>query len=158
MPHHMLQQSIDDAISSTTNIGWSVCIRDHAGRELASCNPDTSMRTASVGKLLLLAEVARQCEAGDLTGAELLGREAGLMVADSGIWQYLQMDKLSIHDLCVLVASVSDNVAANVLLKHIGFERVRDLSDALGLTGTALLDYVRDHRGPGDAPTLSIGS
>src|ERR1700758_4353827 len=158
MPHHMLQQSIDDAISSTTNIGWSVCIRDHAGQELASCNPDASMRIASVGKLLLLAEVARQCDAGDLTGAELLGRDPELVVADSGIWQYLQVDKLSIHDLCVLVASVSDNVATNVLLKRIGVEPLRDLSEALGLSGTALLDYVRDHRGPGDAPTFSIGS
>jgi beta-lactamase class A len=80
------------------------------------------------------------------------------VVADSGIWQYLQVDKLSIHDLCVLVASVSDNVATNVLLKRIGVEPLRDLSEALGLTGTALLDYVRDHRGPGDAPTFSIGS
>ena len=158
MPHHMLQRSIHDAISTTTDIDWSICIRNDAGQEIASCNPDTSMRIASVGKLLLLAEVARQCDAGELTGLEFLGRDPELLVADSGIWQYLHVDKLSIHDLCVLVASVSDNVAANVLLKHIGFERVRDLSDALGLTGTALLDYVRDHRGPSDAPTLSMGS
>jgi len=158
MPHHMLQQSIDDAISTTTNIAWSICIRNDAGQELAACNSDTSMRIASIGKLLLLAEVARQCDAGEITGMELLGRDPELVVADSGIWQYLQVDKLSIHDLCVLVASVSDNVATNVLLKHIGFERLRDLSDALGLLGTALLDYVRDHRGPGDAPTFSIGS
>ena len=158
MPHHMLQQSIDDAISTTTNIAWSICIRNDACRELASCNPDTSMRIASIGKLLLLAEVARQCDSGDLTGMELLGRDPELLVADSGIWQYLQVDKLSIHDLCVLVASVSDNVATNVLLKHVGFNRLRDLSDALGLTGTALLDYVRDHRGPGDTPSFSIGS
>jgi beta-lactamase class A len=154
----MLQQSIDDAIGTATDIAWSICIRGDAGQELASCNPDASMRLASVGKLLLLAEVARQCDAGDLTGKELLGRDPELLVADSGLWQYLQVDKLSIHDLCVLVASVSDNVATNVLLKHIGFERLRDLSDALGLVGTALLDYVRDHRGPDDAPTFSIGS
>jgi beta-lactamase class A len=154
----MLQQSIDDAISTTTNIAWSICIRNDVGQELASCSPDTSMKIASVGKLLLLTEVARQCDAGDLTGRELLDRDPELLVADSGVWQYLQVDRLSIHDLCVLVASVSDNVATNVLLKHIGFERLRELSDALGLRGTALLDYVRDHRGPGDAPNLATGS
>jgi beta-lactamase class A len=158
MLHRVLQQSIDDAISTTTDIAWSICIRDDPGHELASCNPDTSMRIASIGKLLLLAEVARQCDAGDLTGTELLGRDPELLVADSGIWQHLQVDKLSINDLCVLVASVSDNVATNVLLKHIGFERLRNLSEALGLVGTALLDYVRDHRGPDDAATFSIGS
>ncbi len=158
MTHPALQRSIDDATSTTANIAWSICIRNGAGQELASRNPDTSMRVASIGKLLLLAEVARQCGAGDLTGMELLERDPELLVADSGIWQYLQVDKLSIHDLCVLVASVSDNVATNVLLKRIGFERLRDLSDALGLIGTALLDYVRDHRGPADAPTFSLGS
>jgi beta-lactamase class A len=62
----MLQQSIDDAISTTTNIAWSICIRNDAGQELASRNPDTSMRIGSVGKLLLLAEVARQCDAGEM--------------------------------------------------------------------------------------------
>src|SRR5262245_4252548 len=118
MPHRMLQQSIDDALSTNTNISWSICIRNDAGQELASGNPDTSMRIASIGKLLLLTEVARQCDAGELTGTELLGRDPELLVADSGIWQHLQVDRLSIHDLCVLIASVSDNVATNVLLKH----------------------------------------
>jgi beta-lactamase class A len=116
------------------------------------------MKTASIGKLLLLAEVARQCDAGDLDSTEFLDRDPKLLVADSGIWQYLWVDKLSIHDLCVLVAAVSDNLATNVLLKRVGFQRLRELSGALGLIETALLDYVRDYRGPDDLWTLSIGS
>jgi beta-lactamase class A len=158
MPHRMLQKSIDDTISAATKINWSICIRNDAGDKLACYNSDNSMKTASIGKLLLLIEVARQCEAGNLTGVELLGRDRGLLVADSGIWQYLQIDKLSIHDLCVLVASVSDNLATNILLKHVGFQRLRDISGALGLSDTALLDYVRSYRGPGDVWTLSTGS
>jgi beta-lactamase class A len=154
----MLQESINDTISTTPEIDWSICIRNNAGHEVASHNPDTSMKTASLGKLLLLAEVARQCDAGSLDGTKLLGRDPGLLVADSGIWQYLQVNELSIHDLCVLVAAVSDNLATNVLLKQVGFQRLRELSKALGLTRTALLDYVRDHRGKDDLWTLSVGS
>jgi beta-lactamase class A len=154
----MLQKSIDDVVSTTPKIDWSICIRDDAGRKLASYNPNFSMKTASIGKLLLLAEVARQCDAGNLDSAELLDRDPKLLVADSGIWQYLQVDKLSIHDLCVLVAAVSDNVSTNVLLKRVGLQSLRKLSGALGLIETALLDYVRDYRGPNDLPTLSIGS
>ena len=116
------------------------------------------MQTASVGKLLLLAEVARQFEAGDLDSTELLDRDPKLLVADSGLWQYLTIGKLSIHDLCVLIAAVSDNIATNVLLKRVGFQRLRDLSGALGLIETVLLDYVRDPRGPDDAWTFSTGS
>ncbi|HTY33863.1 serine hydrolase [Mycobacterium sp.] len=158
MPHRVLEESIRKTISATPEIDWSICIRNHAGQKLASYNPNASMKTASLGKLLLLAEVARQCDAGNLDGTQLLGRDPNLLVADSGIWQYLKVEKLSIHDLCVLVAGVSDNLATNVLLKHVGFQRLRELSKALGLTRTALLDYVRDYRGPDDLWTLSVGS
>jgi beta-lactamase class A len=154
----MLQKSIDDVVGKTPQITWSICIRDCAGRELASHDPNISMKTASIGKLLLLTEVARQFETGDLDSAELLDRDPKLLVADSGIWQHLWVDKLSTHDLCVLIAAVSDNIATNVLLKRVGFQRLRELSGALGLIETALVDYVRDYRGPDDLWTFSTGS
>lgn len=116
------------------------------------------MKTASVGKLLLLIEIARQCAEGDLVGATLLDRDPELLVADSGIWQHLQVEQLSIYDLCVLVASVSDNLATNVLLKRVDLKSLRRLAESLGLVHTALLDFVRDHRGPDDPVTLSTGS
>jgi len=154
----VLQRSIDDVVGKSANIDWSICIRDAAGHELACCNADRAMKTASIGKLLLLVEVARQSGEGDLTGATLLGRDPELLVADSGIWQHLQVEKLSIDDLCVLIASVSDNLATNVLLKLVGLQKLRNLAESLGLVHTTLLDYVRDHRGPDDPATLSTGS
>jgi beta-lactamase class A len=106
----------------------------------------------------LLVEVARQCAEGDLTDTTLLGWNPELRVADSGIWQHLHVEELAVHDLCVLVASVSDNLATNTLLKHVGLQRLHELAESLGLVHTALLDYVRDHRGPADPETLSTGS
>ncbi len=154
----MLQRSIDDVVATTVDIDWSICIRDAEGREVAGRNAERSMKTASVGKLLLLVEVARQCAEGDLTGTTLLGQDPELRVADSGIWQHLRVEELAVHDLCVLIASVSDNLATNVVLKHVGLQRLHDLAESLGLEHTALLDYVRDHRGPDDPETLSTGS
>lgn len=116
------------------------------------------MTAASVGKLLLLVEVARQCAAGDLSGATLLRRTPELDVADSGLWQHMRIDELAIDDMCVLIASVSDNTATNVLLDRVGVQRVGALAESLGLVHTALLDYVRDYRGPEHPPTLSTGS
>ncbi len=156
--NQLLQRSIDDVIGASANIEWSVCIRDAAGHELARRNADRPMKTASVGKMLLLVEVARQCAEGEISGATLLDRDPELLVADSGIWQHLDAESLSIQDLCVLVASVSDNLATNVLLKRVGLRRLQDLAESLGLVHTALLDYVRDHRGPDDPATLSTGS
>ncbi len=154
----MLQRSIDHVVRTSANIDWSVCIRNAAGNELACLNADRPLKTASIGKLLLLVEVARQCGEGDLSGATLLGRDPELLVADSGIWQHLDVERLSVQDLCVLVASVSDNLATNVLLKRVGLDKLHNLAESLGLVHTALLDYVRDHRGPDDPPTLSTGS
>jgi beta-lactamase class A len=156
--HMVLQRSIDDVVGANDGVDWSMCIRDAAGQEIAGHNADRRMKTASVGKLLLLVEVARQCEAGDLDGNTVLGRQPELRVGDSGIWQHLQVEQLSVHDLCVLIASVSDNLATNVLLKHVGVQQVHDLAESLGLKRTALCDYVRDHRGPDDPETLSTGS
>jgi beta-lactamase class A len=154
----VLQRSIDDVVATTIDIDWSICVRDVEGREVAGRNADRSMKTASIGKLLLLVEVARQCAEGDLTETTLLGQDPELHVADSGIWQHLHVEELAVHDLCALIASVSDNLATNALLKHVGLHRLHDLTESLGLHHTALLDYVRDHRGPDDPETLSIGS
>lgn len=158
MPSSALQGFVEDAVSRTPNIAWSVCIRNSKGHELACFNHAASMEIASLGKLLLLIEVARQCEIGDLAGGEVLLRDPALVVADSGIWQHLRTDRLPVHDLCILIASVSDNVATNILLKRIGFEKLDELRVALGLTSTALLDYVREQRGPDDVSTLATGS
>ncbi len=154
----MLQQSIDDVIGESADVEWAISIRETSGRELAHRNADRAMGTASVGKLLLLIEVARQREAGELSGAALLRREPELLVADSGLWQHLQVETLCVDDLCVLIASVSDNVATNAVLKQVGLQSLRALVESLGLVRTGLLDYVRDHRGPDHPPMLSTGS
>ncbi|OBK35464.1 hypothetical protein A5658_08715 [Mycobacterium sp. 1245111.1] len=154
----MLQRSIDDVLGGSADVEWAVSIRDAEGHELACRNGDRAMNSASVGKLLLLVEAARQCAAGDLSGATLLRRRPELVVADSGLWQHMRVDDLAIDDLCVLIASVSDNIATNVLLDRVGLPHVGTLAESLGLVHTALLDYVRDPRGAEHPPTLSVGS
>jgi len=158
IPHAALHRSISNTVGSTPDINWSICIRDAAGRPLVHHNCDAAMETASVGKLLLLIEVARRCDDGTMDFDEVLDRNPAVHVADSGIWQHLQVQQLCVRDLCVLVASVSDNLATNVLLNRVGLQSVQELGGAIGFTKTALLDRVRDQRGPDDAWTLSVGS
>ncbi|WP_344792250.1 serine hydrolase [Gryllotalpicola daejeonensis] len=125
---------------------------------LFSVDDHVVMPTASVGKVLLLIEVAAQLENGTASGLTLLDREARDAVGDSGVWQHLAVPSLPLADLAALVGATSDNLATNVLLRRIGLEAVGARTEQLGLTRTALLDLVRDHRGPDDAPQLSIGS
>lgn len=140
-------------------VQWSVLVRDlRSGRVLASREPDTSLRTASVGKIFLLVEVARQLESGELDPAERLAWRPEEWLADSGVWYLLDQSELSVVDLCVLVGAFSDNLATNVLVRRVGIDAVRRRSPALGCTRSALLDRVRSARTPDDPPTLSVGS
>lgn len=145
--------------SLTDAAAWSVCVRDaRTSAVLTSLAPDDVRRTASVGKVFLLVEVARQAEAGDLDLDELLAWREDELVADSGLWLRLRSRRLPADDLCWLVGAVSDNLATNVLLRRVGVDAVRRTSEGLGCHRSALLDRVRDDRGPDDPPTLSQGA
>jgi beta-lactamase class A len=114
--------------------------------------------TASIGKILLLIEISARLSAQDFSGYGILDKSIRDSVGDSGIWQHLQAPALPVADLATLVGATSDNLATNLLLKQVGLEAVRARTEGLGLSRTALLDMVRDNRGPDDAPQLSVGS
>ncbi|WP_253259186.1 serine hydrolase [Subtercola boreus] len=125
---------------------------------LFSIDDHLSVPTASLGKVLLLIEVAARLTQRDISAHGLLDRTVVDSAADTGLWQHLQVPTLPVADLAVLVGATSDNLATNVLLRHIGLDAVRARGEALGLHRTFLLDKVRDFRGPDDAPHFSVGS
>ncbi|MGS0687711.1 serine hydrolase [Nakamurella sp. GG22] len=142
-----------------TSVRLSACLVDaQTGEELATLDPHAVRPTASVGKILLLIEVARRLVHRELDPATLFTRTSEDAVADSGLWQHLHTRSLAVADLAVLVGAVSDNLATNVLLREIGLPAVGATAEALGLRDTALYDRVRDHRGPQDPTTLSTGA
>jgi beta-lactamase class A len=137
----------------------SVEVRDAAsGAVLLSEDADRVQRTASVGKILLLIEVAVRFADGRLRPEASLERTPDDEVSDSGLWQHLTSDALPAVDLAVLIGAVSDNLATNVLLRQVGLLAVHERARTLGLTDTRLHDRVRDHRRPSDPETLSTGS
>jgi beta-lactamase class A len=147
------------ALAALEDVRWSVTICDAgSGSQLFAHGPDTVLPTASVGKVLLLVETARQLESGELEASLALERTAEDGVQDSGIWQFMAADRLGAADLALLVGILSDNLATNVLLRRVGLEQVRRTADRLGLRAVRLHDKVRDRRGPTDPATLSEGS
>ena len=122
------------------------------GKVLFSVDDHVVMPTASIGKVLLLVEVAARLADPAFNGYAILDRNAGDYVGDSGIWQHLQAPALPIADLAALIGATSDNLATNVLIRTVGLEAVRSRTESLGLKRTALLDLVRDHRGPDGRP------
>lgn len=139
---------------------WSVLVADaDTGERLVAHGPDRSLRTASVGKLLLLVAAAHRMEAGMLDPAERLHRDPALAVADSGVWRHLTVDSLPVADVARLVGLASDNWATNVLLHRVGGpDAVATTAERFGLYGLALHDRVRDERTAAHPETLSSGS
>ncbi|MGX5681836.1 serine hydrolase [Schumannella luteola] len=130
----------------------------NSGRTLLAIDDRIVLPTASIGKILLLIEVSARLTSRDFSGYGILDKTARDAVGDSGIWQHLQAPSLPVADLAALVGGTSDNLATNVLLRQVGLAAVRARTESLGLARTALLDLVRDSRGPDDAPQLSVGS
>ena len=140
------------------DVRWSVAVRDaDDDRPLASHDADLVLSTASIGKLVLLVEAAHQIATGTLDPSEPLPRTEEDWVADSGLWHALRTDTLPVADACALVGAVSDNLATNVLLRRLGLEAVTATATRIGMERSRLLDRVRDDRGPGHPPTLSVG-
>jgi beta-lactamase class A len=147
-------------LSGVAGVSWGAMIRDLGSGEVAAeLDADVVQPVASVGKLLLLLETARRIEDGSLDAGAVLRRRPEDEVADSGLWRHLTVPALTVEDLAVLVGAVSDNLATNVLLRHVGLPAVQALGERLGLASTRLLDRVRDRRVAGsDPPTLALGS
>jgi len=148
-----------ERLAGPPGVRWSVAIGDaESGDVITSCAPGEKLATASVGKVFLLLELAHRILRHGLDPLTRLDRRRVEAVADSGIWQHLATDELPIADLAVLVASVSDNLATNVLIDHLGLPAIQRWTDRLGLTDTRLLDVVRDARTPRHPPCLSTGT
>lgn len=142
---------------------WSVYVAPVGQPESpwAQENPDLVLPTASIGKLVLLGELARQIDAGLIDPGERVTWTDADFLHDSGLWHVLDQRDLTIADAARLVGAVSDNLATNVLLRRVGLDAVRAYGEQLGLAPLELLDFVREERDtsiPGVAWTLSVGS
>jgi len=143
-----------------SGVSWSALVLDeHFDRALLSESPGRILKSASLAKLLVLAEAAAQIGRGELSAGEMLARDPSVKVADSGIWQYLDVDALTVRDVARLIGLASDNWATNVLLQRIGGpQRVATAMLAQGVKDVRLHDRVRDVRTPDHPATLSEGS
>lgn len=136
--------------ASIINIGTGV--------RYSETNPNVPMGIASVGKLLLLSEYARQIATGAMTFGEPLHRSCTPLVGGDGLWQHMQVKSLPAGDVAALIGAVSDNWATNVLLERIGLDAVERRTEQIGLEHTRLHDLVRDNRDGTVPPRIATGT
>lgn len=109
-----------------------------------SQNSSLPFGAASIIKLPLLICVGLLVSRGEM------GWDTSLRVTvpaphGTGLLEYMKgRDVASVHDLCVLMMGVSDNMACNQLLDQIGMDRANDLLRGLGFTTTSFRRLMMD--------------
>lgn len=112
-------------------------------REVA-VGADEPVVLASVFKVLLVLEFARQVAAGQLDPRERVRVTAADRLGGWGTAGCADDVELSLRDLAFFAMSVSDNSAADLLLDRVGLDTVRLLTQELGLTRTRVVGGPRD--------------
>ncbi|GAA1274433.1 serine hydrolase [Saccharothrix xinjiangensis] len=108
------------------------------GREVGS-GADEQVVIASVFKVLLVLEFARQAVAGQLDPAERVLVRAGDRLGGWGTAGCADDVELSLRDLAHFAMSVSDNTAADLLMRRVGPDVVPLLAAELGLGRTRVV-------------------
>ncbi len=131
--------------------GNSACIvmrlEEASPQELASISPERRFPAASLAKVPILVEVARQVEFGTLAWDTRYPILTESYATNSDVLANLSVDlHPTLRDLAHLMIAVSDNTASNVLLDIVGMEAVNVTMHQLGLYDTHIerhfIDFV----------------
>ncbi len=114
-----------------------VLTRLDTGERIYSYNAETQMPSASTIKVLVLAEIMRRVEAGELSLDQRITVPEKAKLLDS-IIGCLEQSDYSLRDLAVMMIIESDNTATNVLIDLVGMAPVNRLGAELGLPATSL--------------------
>jgi beta-lactamase class A len=121
--------------------GRAACVVVDGSCELVSFNPEMVFPAASLAKLPILVELARQlAEPGSAyTWETRLEVPAGAHVPSDGVLgDLLPGLRPTIRDVAHLMITISDNTASNMLLDLLGMESINATMRELGLKGTRL--------------------
>ncbi|MDW5597411.1 serine hydrolase [Conexibacter stalactiti] len=120
--------------------GWLHAVDLDGGAEIG-IEPDAPVVAASVFKLPVLVELCRQASAGTVALTQRVQLPAGSTPTDGGIGLSVMLDdvELSLRDLALLMMSISDNRATDVIMELLGLDAINATMRDHGFPGTVLL-------------------
>jgi len=133
------------AIIDTTDGVMGVAALDLVGDDDFMINADQVFPQGSAIKIPILMDVYRQAEQGAFALSDRRTLTDAVKVGGSGRLQTLGTgSQLTIYDLCVLMISISDNTATNMLIDLVGMDSVNQVMADLGLEHTRLQRKMMD--------------
>ncbi|MFF4635482.1 serine hydrolase [Streptomyces olivaceus] len=153
---------LDAAFADAGVTGWLHAVDIDSGAQTGT-GADQPVCTASVHKVCVLVTLHELAAAGSLDLTEQVEcPPAGLTPGPTGLAAMLDPVRLSLRDAAFLMMSVSDNTAADLLLRRVGRDAVNRTTARLGLTRTRMaygfgemLATMREDAGPAGARALA---
>jgi beta-lactamase class A len=105
---------------------------------------DETFPTASAIKLAIVYELFKQAEEKRIDLDEKITLDRRQAVGGTGVLVEMGTPTLSIRDYAVLMVTLSDNTATNVLIDRLGMDRIAARMQGLGLNGTKLRRHMMD--------------
>jgi beta-lactamase class A len=114
------------------NVG--IFVRNIETGEDTGINADEQFPMASTYKVAIMVQVFREADAGRLSLNERVALSENDRRLGSGLFPYMSPGlNPTIHDLVLLMITVSDNEATDLLLKRVGAKNVTAMLRALGI-------------------------
>lgn len=114
-----------------------------SGEKVARLEHDT-FPTASTIKIAIVYELFKQASEGRIKLDETIALDRSKAVGGTGVLVEMGTPTLSIRDYAVLMVTLSDNTATNVLIDRLGMEAIAKRMQGLGLGATKLRRHMMD--------------
>ncbi|HEX4009446.1 MAG TPA: serine hydrolase [Solirubrobacteraceae bacterium] len=137
-------RAIEQLFTAAGCRGW-LCVRDVDGDGAAELDAGDLVASASVFKVAVGLEVARQIETGELDPAHRIRLTAGETTpGPTGFSRFEHDVEASVSDLLGAMMAISDNAATDALIDLVGVDAINATTRGLGLAQTVLPGPLRD--------------
>jgi beta-lactamase class A len=162
-PQTFIRQNVDKQIKETIEKSSALTgffAIDLTSGETFGFNENMIFPQASAIKIPILMEVYKQAHEGKFALTDLKTVETSGFVGGSGIIQAMADPvSLSIRNLCILMMTLSDNTATNVLIDLVGMKNINATQASLGQKNTKvqrrMIDAAASGRGDENISTPS---
>lgn len=139
----MIEKVIEDTLK-TMEGEFSIILKDlGSGKVFYERNPGRQIPSASTIKILIMVEAFRNILLGKLNLDDKVSISKDKKVEFSLITE-MNTDQYTVRDLILLMMTISDNTATNVLIDMLEMENINNTGAALGLEGTILQRKMMD--------------
>ncbi|MGP3989841.1 serine hydrolase [Streptomyces sp. 3N207] len=140
-PGRGIERTLREMFDDAGVRGWLHVAELHRPEARVTIDADEAALMGSVYKVPLMVTYCRQVDAGLLDPRQRITLPPqDRLPGPTGISQLQDEVSMSLRDLVVMMMTISDNAAADAVLRHVGAAAVDDTCRALGLFRTQLND------------------